>query len=65
MVIGFSLNVNFDDILSILVKYLSRQSGPFVRKLFNVLVFLIVSAKSKEVPIELSEDCYCSISMLI
>ena len=33
----------------------------FVRKQHNVLVFLIVSAKSMEVPIQLSEDCYCDI----
>ena len=30
---------------------------PFVRKQYNVLVFLIDSAKSVKVPIELSEDC--------
>ena len=29
----------------------------FVRKQYNVLVFLIVSAKSVKVPVELSEDC--------
>ena len=33
----------------------------FVRKQYNVLVFVIVFAKSIEVPIELSEDCYCSV----
>ena len=38
---------------------------PFVRKQYNVLVFFIVSAKSVEVPIELSEDCYCNLSLPI
>ena len=39
----------------------------FVRKqyILNVLVFSIVSAKSVEVPIELSEDCYCDLSVPI
>ena len=30
----------------------------FARKLCNVSVFFIISAKSVKVPIELSEDCY-------
>ena len=38
---------------------------PFARKQYNVLVFLIVSAKSMEVPIELSENCYCDPSVPI
>ena len=33
---------------------------PFVRKQYKVVVFLIVSAKSMEVQIELSEGCYCN-----
>ena len=37
----------------------------FVRKQYNVLVFLIISAKSVEVPTELSEDCYCDLSVQI
>ena len=36
---------------------------PFLRKQYNVLVFLTVSAKSVEVPTELSEDCYCNLSV--
>ena len=38
---------------------------PFVRKQYNVLVFLIASAKSMKVPIELSEDCCRSLSVPI
>ena len=37
----------------------------FVRKQYNISVFLIVCAKSVEVPIELSEDCYCDQSVPI
>ena len=38
---------------------------PFVRKQYKVLVFLIVSAESVEVPIELSEDCCCNLSAIV
>ena len=38
---------------------------PFVRKQYNVLIFLTVSAKSMEVLIELSEDCCCNLSLPI
>ena len=37
----------------------------FVRKQYNILIFLIVSVKSVEVPIELSEDYCCSLSVPI
>ena len=37
----------------------------FCQKKYNVLIFLIVSAKSMEVLIELSEDCYCNPSVQI
>ena len=36
-----------------------------VRKQYNVLVFLVASAKCVEVPIEISEDCYCDLSVPI
>ena len=32
---------------------------------YNVLIFSIVSAKRVEVPIVLSEDCYCDLSVQI
>ena len=38
---------------------------PFVRKQYNVSVFLIVPTKSVEVPTELSEDCYSDLSVPI
>ena len=38
---------------------------PFVKKQYNVLIFLIDSAKYMEVPIELSEDCYYNLSVPI
>ena len=39
---------------------------PFVRKPYKALVyFWSISLKSVEVPIELSEDCYCSLSVPI
>ena len=41
----------------------STFGKPFVRKQYNGLVFLIASAM--EVPIELSEDCYCDLSVPI
>ena len=34
---------------------------PFVRKQYNVLVCLIVSVRSMEVPVELSYDYYCDL----
>ena len=37
---------------------------PFVRKPHDVY-FLLDSTKSVEVPIELSEDCYCNLSVPI
>ena len=37
----------------------------FLRKQYNVLVFSIVFAKSVEVPIELSDDCYCDLCVPI
>ena len=39
--------------------------SPFVRKQYNVLVSLIISAKSLEVPIELSDYCCCDLSVPI
>ena len=36
---------------------------PFIRKQYNALVFLVVSATIVEVPIEQSEDCYCDLSV--
>ena len=36
---------------------------PFVGKQCNVLVFLIVVTKGVEVPIKLSEDYYCDLSV--
>ena len=38
---------------------------PFVKKQDNALVFLFVSAKSVKAPIELSDDCYCNLSVPI
>ena len=38
---------------------------PTYCKQYDVLVFLIVNEKSVEVPIELSEDCYCDLSVPI
>ena len=38
---------------------------PFVKKQYNVLVFLIVSARGVEVPVGLSEDCYFDLSVPI
>ena len=38
---------------------------PFIRKQYDVLVFLINCAKSMEVPIELAEDYYCDLSVPI
>ena len=38
---------------------------PFFRKQYNVLVFFIASAKSVEMPIELSENCYYNLSVPI
>ena len=38
---------------------------PFVRKQCNVLVYFIVSVKSAEVLIELSQDCYCDLNVQI
>ena len=37
----------------------------FCQETYNVLAFLIDSAKSVEVPIELSEDCYCNLNVPI
>ena len=37
---------------------------PFVRKPSDISVFLIDSAKTVEVLRELSEDCYCNLSVL-
>ena len=34
---------------------------PFVKKQYNVFVFSFVSAKSVEVPTELSENCCCDL----
>ena len=36
---------------------------PVARKPYNILVFVIVSVKSVKMPIELSEDCYCDLSV--
>ena len=38
---------------------------PFVRKEYNILVFLILSTKTMEVSIELSEDYYCDLNVPI
>ena len=38
---------------------------PFVRKQYNVLAFLILLAKNVEVLTELSDDCYCDLSVPI
>ena len=35
----------------------------FLRKQYNVLVSLTVSVKGVEVATELSEDCYCNLSV--
>ena len=38
---------------------------PFVRKQYTSWYFLIVSVKSVEVLMELSEDCHCNLSVPI
>ena len=37
----------------------------FVRKQYNILIFLVLSAESVEVSIELSDDYYCNLSVPI
>ena len=38
---------------------------PLIRKQYTSWPFLIISAKSVKVPIKLSEDCYCNLSVPI
>ena len=42
-----------------------KSGKPFVQKQYSVLVFLVVSVKSVELLVELSEDCYCDLSVPI